>query len=583
MSFQNVSLKCRNFKCFADPPQGFDEIKPINIIIGRNNSGKSTLLDLVEHATEPSDISGRGHRGGAPQVVFSLEISPQIADALPVERSVYSTSSGTEFFVPAGMARQYLVGNRIQWEVGTSGNKGGAFHDVIGLAPAFVAAHKPELVVIAKMIRRVAPNQFRISNCCRVLADRDITPEASNTQLNVKPNGSGVTNVVQRYLTSDSLDRDLVEKVFLRELNAILQPDADFTRISIAEKQSKEWEIYLEESSKGRIPLSLTGSGLKTVLLVLANLLLVPTIGTNSRPIEEPTPLSNFLFCFEELENNLHPAIQRRLFRYLREKAVNDGCHFFITTHSNVVIDMFSGDEHAQLLHVTHDGESASVTVVETSRDGHSVLTDLDFRASDLLQTNVVVWVEGPSDRLYFNRWVELWADGELVEGIHYQCLPFGGSLNAHLSFDAPERVDELVAALKINSHAILLIDRDKRSEDADLKPHTKRLVDEVNEQGGYAWVTAGKEVENYIPVTILQKLLSNENLRGPGQYKDALDFIAKKKGSETKPGKVSLARDIAPLLDKTAIAATLDLPEKLDEVSRRIRDWNRVEEGPGK
>lgn len=36
------------------------------------------------------------------------------------------------------------------------------------------------------------------------------------------------------------------------------------------------------------------------------------------------------------------------------------------------------------------------------------LLNDLDIRASDLLQSNGIVWVEGPSDRVYVKRWIEL-------------------------------------------------------------------------------------------------------------------------------------------------------------------------------
>ena len=42
------SVKFRNYKCFKNEWAGFDEIKPINVIIGKNNSGKSSLLELIE-------------------------------------------------------------------------------------------------------------------------------------------------------------------------------------------------------------------------------------------------------------------------------------------------------------------------------------------------------------------------------------------------------------------------------------------------------------------------------------------------------------------------------------------------------
>ena len=42
------SVYFKGHLCFQREWAGFDTIKPINVIIGRNNSGKSHLLELVE-------------------------------------------------------------------------------------------------------------------------------------------------------------------------------------------------------------------------------------------------------------------------------------------------------------------------------------------------------------------------------------------------------------------------------------------------------------------------------------------------------------------------------------------------------
>ena len=42
------SIHFKGYSCFKEDWAGFDTIKPINVVIGRNNSGKSHLLDLVE-------------------------------------------------------------------------------------------------------------------------------------------------------------------------------------------------------------------------------------------------------------------------------------------------------------------------------------------------------------------------------------------------------------------------------------------------------------------------------------------------------------------------------------------------------
>lgn len=51
------SVKFRGYRCFQDEFSGFDEIKPINVIIGRNNTGKSHLLKLAEYLSE--GVTGR--------------------------------------------------------------------------------------------------------------------------------------------------------------------------------------------------------------------------------------------------------------------------------------------------------------------------------------------------------------------------------------------------------------------------------------------------------------------------------------------------------------------------------------------
>ena len=42
------SIYFKGHRCFKNDWVGFEQIKPVNIIIGRNNSGKSHLLSLVE-------------------------------------------------------------------------------------------------------------------------------------------------------------------------------------------------------------------------------------------------------------------------------------------------------------------------------------------------------------------------------------------------------------------------------------------------------------------------------------------------------------------------------------------------------
>jgi putative ATP-dependent endonuclease of the OLD family len=249
---------------------------------------------------------------------------------------------------------------------------------------------------------------------------------------------------------------------------------------------------------------------------------------------------------------------------------VKEKCTFFLTTHSSTVIDLFSKDEQAQLLHVSHDGAKAVVQPATSYLRQCHLLDDLDVRASDLLQANVVVWVEGPSDRLYFNRWVELWSEGRLQEQVHYQCVWYGGAMLAGVTFEPEVPDNDLVSALKVNRHAIVLMDSDRRSQDDPLKARVQRVCDEAGRNGAFAWVTSGREVENYIPIEALRPALKRPDLEAPAQFGNVYEHIGRA-GAD----KVDLARLVTSHFTLAMLAATRDLVEKLESVCRLIRQWN--------
>ena len=51
------------------------------------------------------------------------------------------------------------------------------------------------------------------------------------------------------------------------------------------------------------------------------------------------------IFAFEELENNLHPALGKRLYSYIFKYAKKQGYMIFLTTHSPIAIDLFSREK----------------------------------------------------------------------------------------------------------------------------------------------------------------------------------------------------------------------------------------------
>ncbi len=574
-TMKDISLKFKNYKCFGDDFQGFDSISPINIIIGRNNSGKSSLLDLVKYAVAPYDLKPFAHKDKMPQVVFQKILLE--SEAKNIVDSVFSRQRTL-----ANVVLQKLFKDLVAAKMTISINfpNGKTFYNLKNTDVEM----NIESEVKQSNLKIKSPFEDKIFKSLK--SERDISTETEDTSYPpgeseiVSPDGSGATRIIQHFINDSSLPTDLVRVTLLQALNEIMRPDSYFTDI-IVQKDSlrnparREWEIYIKEDQKGHIALSDSGSGLKTVLLVLIFIHLIPKF--------ENKPLSHYIFAFEELENNLHPALQRRLFSYIKNIASEKKAYFFITTHSNVVIDLFSGDPEAQLIHITHDGESATVNPVTTFMKKHSVLSDLGARASDLLQSNGIVWLEGPSDRIYFNKWIELYSIGELMEHRDYECAFYGGSVLKHFEATEPEKQSDAINILRVNRNAILVGDSDKTAGDKPLKQRLEKIKKEMEEIGAYVWVTDAKEIENYIPAVALEKTFDKTNLPDIEQYQrfyydsdkaKVCGYWQKNKLKGTFD-KVGLARDVIIHLTKENLKSRFDLEKQMQKICDTIKTWN--------
>ncbi len=287
---------------------------------------------------------------------------------------------------------------------------------------------------------------------------------------------------------------------------------------------------------------------------------------------------------FEELENNLHPAILRRLFRYIEEYAINEKTHIFLTTHSSTALDLFGVSKDAQIIHVLHDGESARTIPVSAHFDHLRVVSKLGAKPSDLLQANGIIWVEGPSDRIYLNCWIDLYSEGRFQEGRDYQCVSYGGSLLARTQFKSPEEAEaDLVNLIQVNPNIIVVCDGDRTTKDSDIKGRVKRIHTEVqNIPDAHIWITDAKEIENYIPGSVLEKALDRSGLRDPEQYEN---FFPRKKAcsksyieanlNRGNVDKVDLAMASIPHMTNDIMADRFDWEEQMKEIVARIESWN--------
>ena len=137
------------------------------------------------------------------------------------------------------------------------------------------------------------------------------------------------------------------------------------------------------------------------------------------------------------------------------------------------------------------------------------------------------------------------------------------------------------VNILRVNRNAICIADSDKRKANDRVNDTKHRIVDEVQALGGYAWVTSGREIENYIPDAVLAHRFPRApsvELTQFASIADLIESIDPEAAARFIRSKPTFAAEVVPLLDRSMLENQLDLKERLDGMCAVIREWNGLE-----
>jgi hypothetical protein len=221
------SIYFRGHRCFKKDWAGFDRIKPINVIIGKNNTGKSHLLDLVE-ALCSGKLSKRGWRYLCQGALTDADVKREFDE---------STSGGNlqgNYWYDHGM---HLLGaGEITWEIDenfktTKVSFSNGFDPTSPYGEESTRARLSGIGNIAAASKHLLMGlTFR-----RLLADRDVKAEPPSVQLMLHPDGRGASNIIRRYILTSNpqFPREVIQQQLLDALNIVFGNDGHFTEIQI--------------------------------------------------------------------------------------------------------------------------------------------------------------------------------------------------------------------------------------------------------------------------------------------------------------------------------------------------------------
>jgi len=193
----------------------------------------------------------------------------------------------------------------------------------------------------------------------------------------------------------------------------------------------------------------------------------------------------------EEPESHLHAGAQR----YLIERFYDGDRQVFVTTHSPTFVNLSRPRSFYQ---VTYAGGRTAVDRLGEADSLGAMLEDIGARNSDVLLSDAVLFVEGPSDRDVLYAWSKTL--GMSLEESNITVLPMDGGDHADRKARVRSEILEGISERAPIPH-LLVLDSDERSP-AEIKKLQQGLGDKI-------YLLERREIENdlLVPRAILTAL----------------------------------------------------------------------------
>jgi energy-coupling factor transporter ATP-binding protein EcfA2 len=380
------------------------DLGKINVICGRNNSGKTTLVEAINDSSN-RDFGKRFDKETARQIYLQIESQWRKGP------DAGGSSRYVEFL-------QTLLEDRV-WYSG----------DVQAFTTELAKLLSQDLILKrypfgSGLIQPVYTSLFPDPPSTVLIPPKrsiELRPTIQ-TNSNVVPEGRGVTNRV--FHLKNQPEGSGEWHLYTRMCEAFKEVSSGYS-FGITTVDINQIALQFSHKDQSWISAEDSGLGLQDLLLILY-FALAPDYD---------------VILLEEPESHMHPDMQRRLIHFLHDETSKQ---FFITTHSNIFLNSAFVDR----VFFTRFDDSVKVDDA-TSRA--SILHDIGYEVVDNLISDLVILTEGPTDIPALEEFLVKW---NLFGTYNIKIWPLGG--------DIMDQVDLSVFAQ--NYSIIGLVDNDPGS-----------------------------------------------------------------------------------------------------------------------